>query len=113
MYTNTLYYTIILQLWRLPALLVDDFDEITPELLRSAYIEALYYVNEFEFERLTQGFWNNILANVSATMNTQTLLNKFPMIAEDINFTRPRVPYECGKTNTCGPGTKRTPKRSC
>ena len=28
-------------LWRLPALLVDDFDEINPELLHSAYVEVI------------------------------------------------------------------------
>ena len=101
------------QLWRLPALLVDDFDDITPDLLRSVYVEALYRADEFEFERLTQSFWNSVIANVSATMSTQTLLDKFPMEAEEDSFSRPRVPYPCGVTNTCGPGTNRTPKRSC
>jgi hypothetical protein len=28
-------------LWRLPALLVDDFDKINPELLHSAYVEVI------------------------------------------------------------------------
>jgi hypothetical protein len=101
------------QLWRLPALLLDDFDEITPELLRSAYVEALYRADEFEFQRLTQGYWNTIVANVSATKSTQTLLDAFPMKAEKPNFARPRVPYACGVTGTCGEGTKRTPKSSC
>eukprot|EP01034_Spumella_vulgaris_P022823 gene22823-28996_t len=41
-------------LWRLPALLVEDFDQVTPELLRTAYVEALYRADDFEFERLTQ-----------------------------------------------------------
>ncbi len=100
-------------MWRLPALFVEDFDEITPELLRVAYIEALYRVDDFEFERLTQSFWYSVIANVSATMSTQSLLDKFPMHAELPNFSRPRVPYECGKTNTCGKGTNRTPKSSC
>lgn len=94
-------------------MLVDDFDDITPELLRSAYVEALYRADDFEFERLTQGFWDTIIANVSATMSTQTLLDKFPMDAEKPNFARPRVPYECGVTGTCGVGTKNTPKSSC
>lgn len=129
------------QLWRLPALLLDDFDDVTPALLRyppraplhllqtsrllhlipiptppgprSAYVEALYRADEFEFERLTQSFWYTVITNVSASMSIEPLLAKFPMRAEDVGFTRPRVPYECGKTGTCGPGTKRTPKRSC
>ena len=45
--------------------------------------------------------------------STQTLTDYFPMEAEEPNFSRPRIPYECGKTNTCGKGTHRTPKSSC
>eukprot|EP01034_Spumella_vulgaris_P023973 gene23973-30259_t len=41
-------------MYRLPALLLVDFDEITPLLLRTAYVEALYRADDFEFERLTQ-----------------------------------------------------------
>ena len=100
-------------LWRLPALLVDDFYDITPELLRAAYVEALYRADEFEFERLTQRFWFTVIANVSATMSVVPLLEKFPMKAEEPNFARPREPYSCGITNTCGKGTKRIPKQSC
>ena len=102
-----------MKLWRLPALLVDDFDDVTPDLLRSAYVEALYRADDFEFERLTQGYWNTIIANVSTTMSTQTLLDKFPMIAEKKNFARPLIPYPCGITGTCGNGTKDIPKSSC
>ena len=104
-----------MQLWRLPALLLEDFNEVTPELLRSAYVEAVYRADEFEFERLTQNFWYSVITNVSATMSTQPLLDKFPMRAEDADFCRPRVPYPCGQNrpHTCGPGTKRIPQRSC
>jgi len=100
-------------LWRLPALLVDDFYDVTPELLRSAYVEALYRADEFEFHRLTQAFWHAVLANVSASMSTAPLLDLFPMRAEKPNFARPREPYPCGTTGTCGPGTKNIPKQSC
>lgn len=100
-------------MWRLPALFVEDFDVITPALLRQAYLEALYRADDFEYHRLTQSFWYSVIANVSATQSVQTLLDYFPMEAEEPNFSRPRVPYECGKTNTCGKGTHRTPKSSC
>jgi hypothetical protein len=33
-------------LYRLPALLVDDFADLTPELVRQAYVEALYRVDD-------------------------------------------------------------------
>ncbi len=100
-------------MYRLPALFVEDFYDITPDLLRQAYVEALYRADDFEFERLRQSFWYGVISNVSATMSVQTILDKFPMGAEEENFARPREPYECGKTNTCGKGTKRTPKMSC
>ncbi len=100
-------------LWRLPALLLEDFDEITPQLLREAYVEAIYRADDFEFERLKQSFWLDVIANVSYSKSTQPLLDAFPMEAEEQDFVRPKVPYECGKTGTCGKGTKRIPKNSC
>ncbi len=100
-------------MYRLPALLLEDFDEITPSLLRTAYVEALYRADDFEFERLTQSFWWSVIANVSVSQDVNTLLSRFPMEAEEPRFSRPRVPYDCGKTDTCGRGTNRTPKKSC
>lgn len=100
-------------MYRLPALFLEDFDFLTPDLLRTAYVEALYRASDFEYKRLTQSYWFSVIANVSATMSVQTILDQFPMSAEETNFARPRVPYECGKTNTCGSGTKRTPRSSC
>jgi len=100
-------------LWRLPALLVEDFYDVTPELLLSAYVEAIYRADEFEFERLTQSFWYGVIANVSYSKSTQPMLDKFPMKAEIPNFARPKVPYACSNTGTCGEGTKRTPRKSC
>eukprot|EP01041_Mallomonas_annulata_P002345 gene2345-4558_t len=100
-------------LWRLPALLVDDFAYVTPELLRTAYVEAMYRADEFEFERLTQSFWWTVMYNVSVTGHIGPMLDKFPMEAEDPNFTRAKRPYPCGMTDTCGPNTKRIPAKSC
>eukprot|EP00607_Mallomonas_marina_P008592 CAMPEP_0182420932 /NCGR_PEP_ID=MMETSP1167-20130531/6044_1 /TAXON_ID=2988 /ORGANISM="Mallomonas Sp, Strain CCMP3275" /LENGTH=241 /DNA_ID=CAMNT_0024597523 /DNA_START=874 /DNA_END=1599 /DNA_ORIENTATION=- len=100
-------------LWKLPALLVDDFAYVTPQLLRTAYVEAMYHADDFEFERLTMSFWWNVIFNVSMTGHIGPMLDKFPMRAEDTTFTRPRKPYECGRTNTCGTGTKRTPAKTC
>lgn len=86
---------------------------ITPTLLRTAYIEAIYRAKEFEYHRLTQSFWYSVIANVSASMSTKPLLDLFPMHAEDADFTRPRERFNCWETNSCGKGTKRIPKRSC
>lgn len=57
--------------WRLPVLLVDDFADITPDLLRTAYVEAVYRAGDFEFERLKQSFWWSVIMNVSASGNIQ------------------------------------------
>eukprot|EP00606_Chrysophyceae_sp_TOSAG23-5_P001185 GSChrysophyteH2.ASY1.ANO1.1124.1 assembled CDS len=100
-------------LWRLPALLVEDFYEITPELLRSAYVEAMYRAKEFEFERLTQKFWYAVVYNVSKAESVAPMLERFPMEAELPNFARPKEPYACSNTGTCGKGTKRTPRNYC
>ena len=98
----------------MPALLVDDFDEVTPALLRVAYVEALYRVEEFEFERLTQSFWWSFIMNVSTAMSSDAIYNKFPPESEDHTFARPLVPYSCGDNmEKCGPGTRRTPKSYC
>ena len=94
-------------------LLVDDFAEINEQLLRTAYLEALYHYKEFEFERLKQSFWFSVIMNASVTKSSQILLDKFPMEAEDRTFRRPFIRYECAKTNTCGAGTFRIPKESC
>lgn len=94
--------------------MIEDFAELTPSLLRQAYLEALYRAKEFEYQRLTQSYWYNVILNVSASMSIQPMLDAFPMHAEDTTFTRPRVPYECGKTQSCGdPKVKRTPRESC
>jgi hypothetical protein len=99
------------QLWKLPALLVEDYDQITPELLRTAYVEALYRVNEFEFERLTQSFWWRFLNNVSRRKSTKAVLDKFPIEAEDPDFMRPYYPMN--PDIQYPKGTKKFPKSSC
>jgi hypothetical protein len=99
--------------WRLPVLLVDDFADITPSLLRMAYVEAIYRRNEFEFERLTQSFWWKFISKVSTSRSSSVVYETFPPNAEDENFARPAVYFSCHKTNSCGPNTKRIPKQIC
>ena len=95
---------------------MEDFDEVTPGLLRAAYVEALYRANagQFEFERLTQSFWWAFVMNVSTSISQDAISAKFPPEAEDGGVARPLVPYSCGEGGKrCGPGTKRTPRSSC
>lgn len=93
---------------------VDDFSDVTPTLLHTAYVEAMYRVDEFEFERLQQSFWNNVIFNVSRTRSASHMIDKFPMRAEDQSFTRPLESFYCGaKGEKCGLNTKRIPKKMC
>ncbi len=99
-------------------LLVDDFDEVTPELLRLVYVEAVYRAlrKEFEFERLKQSYWYSLLFNVSVTKNAFPMIEKFPMKAEKQGFVRPFEPFHCGEKNEfCGEANPKilTPKNSC
>ncbi len=97
----------------MPALLLDDFDDINPHILRQAYVEAVYRADEFEYHRLTQSFWFSAILNVSRSKSVQTILDMFPMSAEEPNFSRPREPFTCHESGNCGKGTNRIPKKSC
>lgn len=92
---------------------MEDFDFVTPDLLHMAYVEALYRVEEFEFERLKQSFWWTFLMNVSRAMSQDAISAKFPPEAEDPTFARPLERFSCHETNSCGAGTKRIPRRMC
>lgn len=117
-------------LWRLPALIVDDFADVSSEMLRQAYVDALYNADGFEFHRLRQSYWEELLFRTSAEQSIDFMLRQHPMEAEDAAFTRPRERYDCGwvkQTDTspatshydvyagpkCGAGTKRIPQQSC
>ena len=108
------FYALLPQYWRLPVLLVDDFYDVTVELLQSAYVQAIYDIHEFEFERLQQSYWYGVIYNVSSARDVTPMLDKFPMQAETPHFVRPFQPFHCGDNNEhCGePGIK-TPKMSC
>ena len=52
-------------LYKLPVLLLDDFADVTPAVVRQAYIEALYRVEEWEYTRITERHWVTILKEVT------------------------------------------------
>eukprot|EP00595_Chromulina_sp_UTEXLB2642_P002092 CAMPEP_0196765190 /NCGR_PEP_ID=MMETSP1095-20130614/7773_1 /TAXON_ID=96789 ORGANISM="Chromulina nebulosa, Strain UTEXLB2642" /NCGR_SAMPLE_ID=MMETSP1095 /ASSEMBLY_ACC=CAM_ASM_000446 /LENGTH=124 /DNA_ID=CAMNT_0042122795 /DNA_START=9 /DNA_END=380 /DNA_ORIENTATION=+ len=99
--------------YKLPVLLVDDFIDINPFMLRQAYVEALYWADEWEYERLLVKHWEYMLFEASETASDEVLQRLHPMSAVDTNFTRPLVPFDCESMGGCGPGTKRVPKKSC
>ena len=100
-------------LYKVPALFVDDFADITGPMLRQAYLEILYRADEWEYERLTKQYWERLIYEVADSGSIEALERNHPMAAVDEQFTRPLVPFDCEKLGGCGPGTKRVPKKSC
>ncbi len=82
-------------------------------MIRGAYIEAIYNVDEWDYSRLTFKYWEKLLRTVSNAGNINYLLEMHPMKAVDENFTRPFHPFNCKNIGGCGAGTKRTPQVSC
>lgn len=99
--------------YKLPVLLVDDFAVLTADLLRQAYVEALYRADDWEFHRLTKQYWEELIYAVSDSASIEPMLQRHPMLAEEANFTRPLVPFTCQAFGGCGAGTKRIPVNSC
>ena len=99
--------------WKLPVLLVDDFASVTPALVHAAYVEALYWRDEWEYRRLMKSFWKEVFYSVAKAKDSQVLYDLFPMKAVDEEFTRPLFPFNCQEMGGCGPGTKRTPAKYC
>lgn len=99
--------------YRLPVLMLDDYADLTPELLRTAYVEALYLADQWEYERMTKRWWERLIFEVSFSSSTEPLLHYHPMRAQDTDFTRPLVPFDCVKMGGCGKGTRRVPRKSC
>lgn len=71
-------------LYKLPALLVDDFASITPGLIRRAYVEALYHADEWEYERLSRKWYNDLIYQIAVDKNIKSLLKKHPVEAHVI-----------------------------
>ncbi len=104
--------------YKLPVLLVDDFYDLTKELLEQAYIEAIYrgLRNEWEFQRMKPSWWLEILFNASVSGTSDLLMERHPVKGVvDTDFTRPLVPFDCKAMGGCGNGTKKMPNsaRSC
>jgi hypothetical protein len=100
---------------RLPALLVDDFSELSLHTIQQAYVEALYWAlaDAWEYQRVTPQWWNGLIHEASAAGNAKVLEQHHPYSAVDTGFTRPLIPFDCAKMGGCGPRTKRVPKKSC
>lgn len=100
-------------LWKLPVLFVDDYADLTADIIRSAYVEAIYRADEWEYERLTTKHWYDVLFQTAMTESLDYALEKHPMKAVDTGFTRPYTYFNCERMGGCGPGTKRTPLNKC
>ena len=98
--------------YKLPVLLVDDFYDLSAELLEQAYVEAIYrgLRNEWEYQRMKPSWWLEILFNASVSGTADLLMERHPLIGVvDTDFTRPLVPFDCKAMGGCGLETKKTP----
>lgn len=59
-------------------LVVDDFADLTPDLVMSSYVEAVYRASEWEYERLTLPFWKDLIRTVAREKTNAYLNEKFP-----------------------------------
>ncbi len=100
--------------YKLPALVVDDFAYVTPDLVHSAYVEAIYRADEWEYERLTLPFWKNMMREASESESSEPFFRRFPIESVLKGFIRPQFPFDCDKMGGCGKEiTSRTPKEYC
>ena len=60
---------------------MDDFAELTPALIQGAYVEALYRIDEWEYQRLTFAWWERLLYQTSVDGNNDYLMRNHPMDA--------------------------------
>lgn len=86
-------------LYRLPVLLLDDYDELTPALVRQAYVEALYRADEWEYERMTRRWWERLIFDISYSGSIEPLLHFHPMKAEDAGFTVRQSVFRAASSN--------------
>ena len=96
-------------LHRLPALLVDDFSELRPLMLKQAYVQALYLADKWEYRRLTKAHWARLVSDASRTGDVAGMLRWHPMAAADSDFVRPLIPLGFD----CKAAGKRCPAQSC
>ena len=81
-----MYFVSKIKVWKLPVLLVDDFIDVTPMLLRQAYIESIYQVEHFDFRRLTQSYWDELILRTSNSQSNKYFFEQFPAFLEPTIF---------------------------
>ena len=118
---------------------MDDFSEVTPELIHSAYVEAVYREDEWEYERLTLPFWKNMIKQASESQSSDIFYHHFPLKSGNLvdiyfyfisnfysnsysyqislvlkDFIRPLFPFDCKSMGGCGREVvARMPKEYC
>ncbi len=63
---------------------MDDYADLTADMIREAYVEAIYRADEWEYERLTMKFWRDTVFEVAKTENTSIVLERHPMKAGSV-----------------------------
>ena len=58
---------------------MDDFADLTPELVRAAYVEALYRIDDWEYDRITLRWWERLIYEVAEAGDSEPLQRLHPM----------------------------------
>lgn len=81
--TNQLFfsyiYYLLLSSYFHQVVVVDDFADLTPEIIHLAYVEAVYREDEWEYERLTLPFWKNMIKQASESQSSDIFYHHFPL----------------------------------
>ena len=57
--------------------------------------KAIYRADEWEYERLSGKWYNDLIFQMSAEKSMRVLQEKHPIEAIDSTFTRPLIPFDC------------------
>jgi hypothetical protein len=93
--------------YKLPVLLVNDYADLTLDMLQEAYIEALYHADEWEYTRMTRKWYVDLIEGLLREGDAAELQRLHPLPAP---FMRPLVPFSC---SSCGADTLPHPEISC
>jgi len=65
----------------LPVLIVQSFDEVTPELLERTYVDFVRRHREWDYARLTRQYWMDLVFKVAETGDVRAVVSRHPLDA--------------------------------
>ena len=65
--------------YKLPVVIVKDFNDVTPELLEEKYIQFTSNIDAFDFTRLKKAYWMDLIFDAAATGSNEVALENHPV----------------------------------